>query len=431
MSPKFKSATVFLFFGLLLTLLAAASSCAGPLEGALAHRDINHKVQQLLQHEDYQQLEDFAEQLRSTKRRFTDNKWQLTAFYSSFSATAPTEQVWLERISKIERWRDAYPHSVTATVALGRAWLGYGWYARGTGYTKTVSDEGWRLFRERLGNALQLVVEPPSGQDCPGRHLLLLNLTSTLPVDAKLYQSTFQRAIEFAPDYFELYRTAAFKLLPRWGGAPGVWLRFAEKAAATAPDGEQDLLYLMIVSGIQATGEIKKLPSTGVSWPKLRSGFQQLQQKFPRSPYNLNRLALFACLAEDTAMLRQTVNSADFIINTAAWVHIDMDRCLSMAKLPSQGELSLQQLNGSLHDISAQIYQDMLGKARAGDRQAMRLVGEMLAQGDGTARDDLQAYGWLTLAGDQELRDRVYQKFSIEDQSQALKAVEAMKKMLQ
>lgn len=419
-------------------LLAAVSQCPAAafklpagLEGQRARNVIYTQVLDGVKAGKFQALEDLAVDLRKGDARFSDDRWQLTAFYQAFSESQHDDAGWLELIAGVERWRNAFPESVTATTALARAWTGYGWYARGHGYASTVSEENMKLFRERLSTAYDLLSQKPIGDDCPGRYNLLLSLTGVLGKSEDRFWQVFKQAIEFEPDYFEFYLTAANHLLPRWGGAPGEWLAFAEKASNQYPGPVGDILYLMIVTRIQATGEFHDLQPAGISWERLKSGFRELNRRYPGSPTNANRFALFACLADDRQTVREVLGDATFPFDHEVWKGVVIDQCLAKNGLPSQADRATGQLARHLEDLNALVFREMLGKARKGETKAMAVVGEMFSRGEGTPQNDLQAYAWLVLSGENmALREEIYHRLPLAQQSEALLEVERLKKEL-
>ena len=62
----------------------------------------------------------------------------------------PSDSEWLAPIDQLKQWVQTRRDSVTAPIALGNAYLNYAYLARGGGYANTVTDEGWRLFAERV-----------------------------------------------------------------------------------------------------------------------------------------------------------------------------------------------------------------------------------------------------------------------------------------
>ena len=65
-------------------------------------------------------------------------------------------------------WEKAYPDSITARVATARFYVAYAWHARSTEYASKVTDEGWRLFKERLAKARTVLDQSKSLEPkCP------------------------------------------------------------------------------------------------------------------------------------------------------------------------------------------------------------------------------------------------------------------------
>ena len=56
--------------------------------------------------------------------------------------------------SRYRRWEAAFPESPIRPVAEPSAWIDYAWQARGSGWARTVTDEGWQRFAERLATSV-------------------------------------------------------------------------------------------------------------------------------------------------------------------------------------------------------------------------------------------------------------------------------------
>lgn len=394
--------------------------------------ELQQQVAKLVAQGAYQKLENVAADYRTNKARFTDGGWKLNAFYMTFSEGRRTDNEWLKLIADLESWRRAYPQSITAQTALGCAWFGYGWHARGREFAEKVTDEGWKFFNERLNRAYELVREPYAGSsDCPERYNLLLRLAGGLGWDELRYQKQFSEAIAFAPEYEQYYLTAAIHLLPRWGGAKDAWLRFAEKSADSAPAGSGNMLYAQIVSRIQQFGEIPSLHDSGISWERLQSGYREMTGKYPDSNWNVNRLALFACLAGDRKAVKEIMGKAEFIYLKDAWPGVDPDECRVKSGLPTLRDESAQRNAKRMRDMQQRVFQESFNRAEKGDRQAMAMVGEMLFRGDGAERDAVKAYSWLVLSGERrELLEEVTSTLSPDLQREAQGEVERLRNRL-
>ncbi len=68
-----------------------------------------------------------------------------------------TEQATLEHFDRLRRWRLAKPESITPYVIEAEGRISYAFSARGTGWASTVTEEGWKVYAERLKAAQELV----------------------------------------------------------------------------------------------------------------------------------------------------------------------------------------------------------------------------------------------------------------------------------
>jgi hypothetical protein len=404
-------------------------------DGYYGRTELQRKILDSVQKGEFGALEKQADELRKGKPRFADGGLKLNAFYQSFAKMKlfrRTDDEWLRLISNLEAWNRAYPFSVTARTSLAWAWYGYGWFARGEGFADSVTDEGWKLFRDRLNRAFELAGKPGSStKDCPERHNLLLQLALSLSWDEDRFDQIFREAVEFDPDYHEFFMDKANRLLPRWGGAPGAWLRFAEESMKNAPAGKGKLLYAWIVSNIQYTGELQKFKESGVSWQTLKAGYRDLLSTYPGSSWTANRFAMFACLADDQETVRELLGNPDFVYNRDAWPGVEIDPCRVKAGLPSMREIATKQFAKQHRKMAEQIFKEMLIRSEKGDRKAMAMVGEMYSTGNGVPQDDVKAYAWLVLSGERrELLDEVASRLSPSRQVEGHEEVARIKALL-
>jgi len=110
--------------------------------------------------EKFDELDALAAQLRASKERLRDGAWKLNAFYMGVGAPPDddaTDNGWESHLNNLRKWLSHSPDSITAHVALADALLNYAWEARGTGYSNTVTQEGRRLFNERMAMAGEVI----------------------------------------------------------------------------------------------------------------------------------------------------------------------------------------------------------------------------------------------------------------------------------
>src|SRR5882672_7963968 len=114
--------------------------------------------------------------------------WRLHNLYAGLDQ--PTRQHaaevdWRNHLQRLERWVAARPNSITARVALAQSYTGYGWVARGEDSSNTVSDSGWRLFRQRHARAKAILDQATKlrGQ-CPEWYVAMQQAALRLRMEA-------------------------------------------------------------------------------------------------------------------------------------------------------------------------------------------------------------------------------------------------------
>ncbi|MBI5695232.1 MAG: DUF4034 domain-containing protein [Nitrospirae bacterium] len=301
----------------LLVLMAAPprldAAWMSYVDGEPVRKEFMRNVRTLFEQEDFAELERMANTFRAEKTRSAEGMPVLSDFYLGMETDALTakkvedEQGFVNMLAILRRWSQAYPGSITQRVAEANVLLSYAWFARGGGYANTVTDDGWDLFKERAGQARVLLEQGPGadGVDCPHRHMLLLLAGRAEGWDTRKYEAAFRKAVAFDPSYYPIYLEKTVNILPRWGGGDGEWQRFAVEATKLTPKEEGMTAYTYVLLGAQAYSEWTYFEEAGVSWPKMKQGYRDLERNFPNSEWNLNRFALHAVMANDKATVRE------------------------------------------------------------------------------------------------------------------------------
>ncbi len=304
--------TLFFVLSFLLWLIFTTAIEAKLLDGPAAKNILLTEVQKLLYQEKYDELEKMANEFRTTKAQFIGGGWKLAYFYSviDLSATNKNDVECSEYLHKLAKWMQKYPDSITPKIATSNAWLTYAWRARGNDYANTVTEQGWKLMRERVEKAYELVKDKPlkpSG-DCPGRYYILIKIAGVQGWDRQKYEALFREAVSFEPWFHAYYIEKAAYLMPRWGGKEGEWQRFAAEAVKLTPKSEGMGIYTRILRIMWEYREFKDFNDTSVSWVKMKQGFLDMERVYPNSLYNLNYFCMFACIAEDKETARNLFN---------------------------------------------------------------------------------------------------------------------------
>src|SRR5437868_899252 len=139
------------------------------------------QVRALLVKEDFKALDRMEDELLKSRARFKGGEWKLYRFYGAISQPGAgradlsdrsragefSDEVWEAHIARLARWRTANPESRASVIALGDAWMTYGWKARGNGESNTVTTEGRRLFKDRLAWAESILTSGTTAQQDP------------------------------------------------------------------------------------------------------------------------------------------------------------------------------------------------------------------------------------------------------------------------
>lgn len=268
----------------------------------------------------YDTLDALATQLRGGER-LPDGRWRLFAFYAyGFGETDRDEEAeWKALLDQTSAWRNARPLSVTAPVALAVALESYAWKARGGGYAFTVSAEERRQMTERLAEAwnvleLSYTLQPR----CPGWYNVALRVAHLAHAPAVLFDSLFNEAITYAPDYWSLYVRKSTWLEPWWYGKPGDLEAFAQQAADGKGGTEGDMLYAWIARWTLDNTR-RDFEDIRLDWARVHRGMQALEQRYPNSRLLVNIHAWLAVKAKDKIGARQILERMQLRYDPEVW----------------------------------------------------------------------------------------------------------------
>jgi hypothetical protein len=262
-------------------------------------------IRQLLQQEKFSEIDRIAAEARTTKARFAGGYWKVHAIYLALeqpgTKTSASEAEWTQHLARLEKWKEQFPTSITARIALAESYHSYGWKARGTGYADQVTDEGWRLLAERVHKGQTILEEAEAlPQKCPEWYVARIENARSEQWEQDRLQALFQKAVAFEPDYYYYYRMLADSLLPKWGGEEGDAARFAAAVADGIGGKKGDLIYFEIATTLVcACGKVHEQGINGLSWPRIKAGYSALQELYGTSISHINEMALIAFKAAD------------------------------------------------------------------------------------------------------------------------------------
>jgi Domain of unknown function (DUF4034) len=194
-------------------------------------------------------------------------------------------------------WIAAFPQSITARVAYAQFMVAYAWQARGSDYADKVTEEGWRLFRERLAAARGILEDSRTLAPCPVWWQARLRVALGQGEKNADYEALFQQAKRAEPRFFYHDLSLAYYLLPRWHGEAGDWEAAAEREIGR-PDGLGHESYARVVIE-QARFYGNVFEETNASWRKTKKGFEEMRDRYSDSVQILNIYCRLACFAGD------------------------------------------------------------------------------------------------------------------------------------
>lgn len=351
MSPRVASCLV----GLLGFVVTTVCPALERLQEGLPERPaLIQSVRRQFLASDFAGLEKRAAEARAGAR-FTDGCWQLSSFYGAFalSAQAP-DDVWEAWLRRFEAWDNAVPGSFTARIARAEAWT-----------ARARSGNGSR-FNDCVAEVRQILDTAPAAKACPVYYQIMMWVVASQNGSKDEFENVFSAAVALAPDYEQFYfRKAGWvsSHAPDYGGGHA-WARFAEEAPAlTSPTlgtgmytriiwsmldkwvGDQALENARIngldpaeqaawqakaeaedrpTAGLQAMMQRNRaqdgvLKASGVDWPKMKKGFEDLAKLYPVSLWNKNAFCFYAFCANDRETTARLMDELQDRFTPAVW----------------------------------------------------------------------------------------------------------------
>ena len=151
-----------ILIGLLLEVTVLAASAQG--EDARPLNRVAHATFASLNARDYDHLEKVVAELRRKPRTLADGQLELAGFYAGVSKCVQTlcsdkglsPEAWVKHGALLDEWDTKFPKSSAAKLARAGYWKEYAWYARGAGYSNTVSKAQREVFDARVQKARAL-----------------------------------------------------------------------------------------------------------------------------------------------------------------------------------------------------------------------------------------------------------------------------------
>ena len=210
-----------------------------------------------------------AETLFQLMRR---NVYELTNAYNTINATLAS-----------------LPEKATAASLIkARFYITYAWRARGNGTADKVTEEGWRLFHERLDVA-EAALNQAWSRDSHDEEIPVLMLT-VMEGQSKPraeMETWFQRAMKLEPNSYAACRGKLHFLLPQWYGSREDMVAFGRQCvAATNWNGRVPLILVDAHADFSRTLSVDERRDYWLRpevWPDIQLAYEKFARLHPET----------------------------------------------------------------------------------------------------------------------------------------------------
>ena len=197
------------------------------------------------------------------------------------------------------------------------------WIARGHGTANQVTEEGWRLFRERLAEAEKALnlawTKDPYDPQIPTR---MLDIVRSQEKSRPEMEKWFQRAMQLDPNNYQACQSKLTYLMPQWYGSAGDMAAFGRECVAHTNWGGRVPL-ILVDAHIDCADLLPRQSRDGYwlqpeVWPDVKASYERFFQTEPDAMGVRYRYAFFAAscgqwqdFKEQIALIRQTDGKVD------------------------------------------------------------------------------------------------------------------------
>jgi hypothetical protein len=338
--PEFwmKSSAIALFLGAFLCGAATAQPApavpeAAPPETPAFFKEPSWLGQDYFNKDSFAKLDALVADYVKSGTRTDDGRFALYMLTSSLEEwfglwTAEQDG---STAQKLDAWNKENPGSAMQPIVAAMQMHRTAWRVRGGGYSSTVTEEGWRLFRERDRRAWQILMDHKKESSViPTWYELAISIGGEIDISDDELRKLFDEGIRRHPGYHPIYFTFARQFTPRWGGnyADADAFILEQTKAKTNPEGEILYARLYWLMDQYEDGSPSFFEDSLVSWRRMRSGFERMMLAYPKSAWNQANFAVYACRARDAttyALLRPKINAGQF--QAAAPEGISLEVC--------------------------------------------------------------------------------------------------------
>jgi hypothetical protein len=251
-----------------------------------------------------------------------DGRPMLTALDVGYGTAYQGQPDWSISLSRVNDLKKKFPGKAFVALAEAEYWVNYAQSARGGGFASSVTPYGWQLFKERLEKAEKVLNDSRSyAAQMPGWYDDMITVQSALDDPAEERDKTFLEGARKFKIYYPIYFTMLNFLTPKWGGSWDAVDKLVEWSVDNTKETEGNSMYARLYwsASVDFPPGSRFFKETHVSWPKMKQGFEDLMARHPKSKWNLNNFARFACLANDQSTFLALRNQMGKAVMLPAW----------------------------------------------------------------------------------------------------------------
>jgi hypothetical protein len=235
---------------------------------------------------------------------------------SNCGGVRESDEQWNDHRQLLSDWSKASPKSSAPKLALASFEAAYGWHARGSEYASKVTEEGWKLFRQRTANAREMLEKlGPEARKDPEWYAEMLSIALAEGWTHDQFDALYSEAVKKFPYYYEFYFTKGNFYSKKWYGSQADYQAFVDESVKAT---ERQLGQSMYARLHWSAWRNSMFKDGQTDWSRMKQGFERILKNFP-DDWNRNNFAKFSCMAEDVKVLRQQLDLIGDHVASAAW----------------------------------------------------------------------------------------------------------------
>lgn len=262
-------------------------------------------IRKMLEEKDFDGLADKADEYRKSRGCFFTGIPVLYAFYLHLNSPVEPKD-WVGHQRTLAEWQKAKPDTIAPLVLQAEGLLREGWEARGTGFAASVREDGWKVFREKLEQAMEVIrkAETLKEKD-PELHRVEMAILRGRGAERWEIDEAFRKGAAIDPLYFPLYEEGGLGRLQRWGGKEDELAEWAKEVCDGLKD-RGDEVYARIAMSVLRYNTDEFFEEMKLDPARIKRGLIYLLDRYDDSNVVANKAAYFAVLMLDRELAQKS-----------------------------------------------------------------------------------------------------------------------------